>query len=53
MKTTIYNAKTGEPVEVEGVDAREYIASGGWVSTKPKPKKATVKPAPKTEKKAE
>ncbi len=30
MKTTVYNLKTGEGVEVEGVDAREYVATGGW-----------------------
>lgn len=27
----LYNKKTGEKVEVEHVDGKEYIATGGWV----------------------
>ena len=37
MKKTVYNIKTGEPVIVPGIDAREYIASGGWVEKWPEP----------------
>lgn len=32
---TVYNAETGEPVERWPVDARELLASGGWVATPP------------------
>ncbi len=35
MKVTVYNTETGKAVEVEGVDAKEYVASGGWATEKP------------------
>jgi len=30
MKKTVYNVKTGKKVEVEAIDAQEYIKTGGW-----------------------
>ena len=30
MKVKVYNVETGEAAEVDGVDAREYTATGGW-----------------------
>ena len=30
MKVTVYNVETGKAMQVEGVDAREYVKSGGW-----------------------
>ena len=51
MKKTVYNIKTGEPVTVSGIDAREYIASGGWsykipfVPVGPEPVEAKTEPA--------
>jgi len=35
MKVKVYNNETGEPSEVEGVDAREYVRSGGWSMNPP------------------
>lgn len=34
MNVTVYNIKTGKEANVPGVDAKEYIATGGW-STNP------------------
>ena len=35
MKVTVYHIETGKAVDVEGVDAKEYVASGGWATEKP------------------
>jgi hypothetical protein len=47
MKKTVYNIKTGKPAEVEGVDATEYVATGGWSYDPPAetPKKQSDKKA--------
>ena len=42
-KVTVYNVKTGDPVEVSGVDAREYCKLGGWSVDPPAGKKTTQK----------
>lgn len=48
VKPTVYNVKTGEAVKVDSVDAKEYVASGGWSyeppEENPKVKKAAAKP---------
>jgi hypothetical protein len=33
-KRTVYNMKTGKPATVDAIDAKEYLATGGW-STEP------------------
>jgi hypothetical protein len=48
MKVKVYNIKTKEWALVEGVDAKEYVKSGGWSMEKPEPE---VKPAKNTRKK--
>ena len=35
MNKTVYNIMTGEAVTISGIDAREYLASGGWSQTPP------------------
>ena len=40
-KVIVYNFKTGDPVEVCGIDAREYVNAGGWSMSPPGP---VVKP---------
>lgn len=35
MKKTVYNVKTGKSAEIEGVDAQEYVATGGWAFEPP------------------
>lgn len=40
---TVYNVKTGDSVTVHGVDAREYVKTGGWSLTPPVVKKPTLK----------
>lgn len=37
MKRKVWNIKTGEMVVVEGIDATEYIRSGGWTAEQPQP----------------
>lgn len=37
MKTKVWNIETGEERTVEGVDAGEYVKSGGWAKTQPVP----------------
>jgi hypothetical protein len=39
MKTIVYNKKTGDAVEIDGIDGREYIESGGWSAEPVKIKK--------------
>ena len=34
---TIYNVASGEPKELDMVDAREHVASGRWAFTPAKP----------------
>lgn len=29
-KRTVYNIKTGKSVEIDAIDAREYVETGGW-----------------------
>jgi hypothetical protein len=47
MKKTVYNLKTGEQAIVAGVDAREYVKTGGWSYDAPeaqsKPKRRKIK----------
>lgn len=35
MKTVIYNLATGEPREVDSIDARELLATGRWSTVLP------------------
>ena len=35
MQVIVYNIETGKPVKIEGVDAVEYVKSGGWSRTPP------------------
>lgn len=35
MNQTVYNIATGEAVTVSGIDAKEYLATGGWSQTPP------------------
>lgn len=37
MNQTLFNVLTGEAVSVPGVDAREYLATGGWSTSSPVP----------------
>jgi len=53
MKVEVYNLKTGESCSVEGVDAKEYIKSGGWSLTQPTPEVEKVEPAPCLDEKVE
>ena len=34
-RVTVYNVKTGEPVELHGIDAKERVAGGNWSFEKP------------------
>lgn len=43
MKQTIYNKKTGDAVTIEAVDAKEYLATGGWSTEKNNPPKISKK----------
>jgi hypothetical protein len=55
MKMTVYNIETGEAMVIAGVDAREFVNTGGWSyspqlqkpdpepEVKPEPKKRSVK----------
>lgn len=52
MKVTVYNVKTGEAVQVHGVDALEYVASGGWQMSPSCPSEKPLKKAAKPRKKA-
>lgn len=48
---TVYEKKTGKAVQVEGVDAREYVASGAYTNEDPSANKAAKEAnAPKDEK---
>jgi len=50
MKVKVYNIKTKEWALVEGVDAKEYVKSGGWSMEKPEPeKKPKTKPSLKND----
>lgn len=37
MNQKLFNIETGEEVSVPGVDAREYLATGGWSTDPPVP----------------
>jgi len=32
-RVTVWNVETGESVDVDGVDAKEYCSTGGWSMT--------------------
>jgi len=49
MKVEVYNLKTGESCSVEGIDAKEYIKSGGWSLTQPTPEVEKIEPNPEVE----
>jgi len=38
MNKTVYNIETGEKKTIPGIDAKEYIETGGWSYDKPDPK---------------
>jgi hypothetical protein len=42
MMVILYNVKTGAAVEVDGVDAREYLKTGGWSASLPEPEPESV-----------
>lgn len=48
MKVLIYELKSGDEKVVEAVDAKEYVASGGW--SRSAPSKAKVKTRVRTPK---
>ena len=35
MNATVYNIETGEKRTVPGIDAKEYVETGGWSYDKP------------------
>ena len=35
MLVIVYDKKTGKGVEVDAIDAREYVETGGWSMEKP------------------
>jgi hypothetical protein len=37
-RVIVYNIETGEIAMVDGVDAKEYVQSGGWTYSKPEQK---------------
>lgn len=42
MKTKVWNIETGEEKTVEGVDAGEYVKSGGWAKIPPVSEPETI-----------
>ena len=50
MLVIVYNKKTGKGVEIDAIDAREYVETGGWTMEKPI-EEPDEKPKPKAYKK--